>query len=61
MKLYVFFYGQTIDVILTAEHKNYMRIKKRAVNAPCSSWIRKNIFGETENSKNTTILQFYNK
>ena len=38
-------YGKTIDVILTAEHKNYMRIKKRTVNAPCSSWTRKNTFG----------------
>ena len=27
-------YGETIDVILTAEHKNYMRIKMRSVNAP---------------------------
>ena len=26
-------YGETIDVILTAEHKNYMRFKKRTVNA----------------------------
>jgi transcription elongation factor Elf1 len=38
MKLYVFLCGKTIDVILTAEHKNYMRIKKRTVN---SSWTRK--------------------
>ena len=33
MKLYVFLYGKTIDVVLTAEHKNYMRIKKRTVNS----------------------------
>jgi len=37
MKLYVFLYGKTIDVIPRAEHKNYMRIKKRTVN--------KNTFG----------------
>ena len=34
-------YGKTIDVILTAEHKNYMRIKKCTVN---SSWTHKLIF-----------------
>jgi len=27
MKLYVFLCGKTMDVILTAEHKSYMRIK----------------------------------
>jgi hypothetical protein len=30
-------YGKTIDVILTAENQSYVRIKKRTVNAPCSS------------------------
>jgi hypothetical protein len=29
--------GKTIDVILTAENQSYVRIKKRTVNAPCSS------------------------
>ena len=33
MKLYVFVYGETIDMILTAEHKNYMRIKKFLLNS----------------------------
>ena len=53
-------YGETIDVILTAEHKNYMRIKKRTVNAPCSSWTRKNTFGVIQIVKrftSFTILQ----
>ena len=45
MKLYVFLYGTTIDVILTAENQSYVRIKKRTVNAPCSSWTHKNTFG----------------
>ncbi len=30
-------YGKTIDVILTAENQSNVRIKKRTVNAPCSS------------------------
>jgi len=30
-------YGETIDVILTAENQYYVRIKKRTVNTPCSS------------------------
>jgi hypothetical protein len=34
MKLYVFLYGMTIDVILTAENQSYVRIKKRTVNFP---------------------------
>ncbi len=38
-------YGKTIDVILTAENQSYVRIKKRTVNAPCSSWTHKNTFG----------------
>ena len=33
MKLYVFLYGKTIDVILMAERQNYMRIKKRTVSS----------------------------
>ena len=38
-------YGETIDVILTAENQSYVRIKKRTANAPCSSWTHKNTFG----------------
>ncbi len=38
-------YGKTIDVILPAENQSYVRIKKRTVNAPCSSWTHKNTFG----------------
>jgi len=34
MKLYVFLYGTTIDVMLTAENQSYMRIKKRTVKFP---------------------------
>jgi len=30
-------YGKIIDVILTAENQSYVGIKKRTVNAPCSS------------------------
>ena len=33
-KLYVFLYGKTIDVILTAENQSYVNIKKRTVNFP---------------------------
>ena len=44
-ELHLFLYGKTIDVILTTEHEKYMRIKKLTINAPCSSWTRKNTFG----------------
>jgi hypothetical protein len=35
-ELYVILYGETINVVLTAENQSYVRIENRTVNAPCS-------------------------